>query len=236
MPATARGQIFVTNDFGRIGEYTTSGATINALLVTGLNLSPGIAVSGSNLFVVSGGNRVVGTVGEYTTSGAIVNASLVSGLVNPECIALSGSNMFVVSGGNRVGEFTTLGATVNASLITAGSTFDQWRGVAVYGDKLFVTDFRQGTVGEYTTSGATVNASLITGLASPADIKVFGGNLFVTDYGSASIGEYTMSGATVNASLISDGGPRGIAIVPEPSSLVLAALGFIGLAWRLRRR
>ncbi len=38
---------------GTIGEYTTSGATINSNLITGVNLPVGIAASGSNLFVGS---------------------------------------------------------------------------------------------------------------------------------------------------------------------------------------
>jgi DNA-binding beta-propeller fold protein YncE len=83
--------IFVTNQGqgnGTIGEYTTSGATVNASLVTGLSNSYGIAVSGSDLFVtnVTGANS--GTVGEYTTSGATVNASLISGLNEPVGIAI----------------------------------------------------------------------------------------------------------------------------------------------------
>jgi hypothetical protein len=42
---TARAQIFVTNlDPGTIGEYTTSGATVNAMLVSGLDDPSGIAV------------------------------------------------------------------------------------------------------------------------------------------------------------------------------------------------
>jgi len=35
--------LFVTSS-GRIGEYTTSGATVNASLITGLNSPTGIAV------------------------------------------------------------------------------------------------------------------------------------------------------------------------------------------------
>ena len=45
----------------------------------------GIAVDGSDLFVVNNGN---GTIGEYTTSGAVVNASLISGLNDPMGIAI----------------------------------------------------------------------------------------------------------------------------------------------------
>jgi hypothetical protein len=45
MPATARGQIYVTNyTVGTIGEYTTSGATVNAALVSGLLVPYGITV------------------------------------------------------------------------------------------------------------------------------------------------------------------------------------------------
>jgi hypothetical protein len=57
----------------RIGEYTTSGATVNASLVSFYNaptLGHGIAVSGSNLFVTNDGTN---TIGEYTTAGATVN-------------------------------------------------------------------------------------------------------------------------------------------------------------------
>jgi len=42
--STAHAQIFVSDFNDRIGEYTTSGATVNAALVTGLNDPQGIAV------------------------------------------------------------------------------------------------------------------------------------------------------------------------------------------------
>jgi len=85
MPATGRGDtIFEVNAAfapdGTIGEYTTSGVTVNPALITGLSNPQGIVVSGSNLFVVNFG---YGTIGEYTTSGATVNASLVMGLNDP---------------------------------------------------------------------------------------------------------------------------------------------------------
>jgi hypothetical protein len=86
-------QVFVTNAGNNtIGEYTTSGSTVNASLISGLNAPGIIAVSGSNLFVVNTG---AGTIGEYTTSGSTVNASLISGLSEPNGIAVSGSDLFV---------------------------------------------------------------------------------------------------------------------------------------------
>src|SRR6266404_2908203 len=74
------GQIYVTNYngssnfMGPVGEYdSTTGATINATLVSGLSQSQGIAVSGVNLFVTDAGdgNPGHGTIREYNaTTGA----------------------------------------------------------------------------------------------------------------------------------------------------------------------
>jgi hypothetical protein len=84
--AVSGSDLFVANYSGNtIGEYTTSGATVNASLVSGLNGPWGIAVSGSDLFVTSASD---GTIGEYTTSGATVNAALISGLNDPFGIAV----------------------------------------------------------------------------------------------------------------------------------------------------
>jgi DNA-binding beta-propeller fold protein YncE len=79
--------LFVTSNIplGTVGEYTTSGATVNASLISGLNEPVGIAVDGSDLFVT---NLGTGTISEYTTSGATVNASLISGLNIPTGIAI----------------------------------------------------------------------------------------------------------------------------------------------------
>jgi len=213
-PATARGQIFVT-DFadGTIGEYNLDGTTVNPSLVSGLNEPAAIAVSGSDLFVANYG-RGNGTIGEYTTSGAAVNTDLVSGLSYPTGIAVSGSNLFVVSG-DTVGEYTTAGATVNASLVPA---FYSASGLAVSGSDLFVTYYDYpysgypGAIREFTTSGATVNTFPVSG-SDVAGIVVSGSDLFVAFDGSGTIGEYTTSGDTVNASLVSGlGYPNGIAV------------------------
>jgi hypothetical protein len=62
---------------GLVGEYdATTGAPINANLVTGLSFPHDLAVSGNTLFVTDG----IGTVGAYNaTTGAPINANLVTG-------------------------------------------------------------------------------------------------------------------------------------------------------------
>jgi len=85
--AVSGSDLFVTNFYDvTVGEYTTSGATVNASLVSGLSYPYAIAVSGPDLFVTS---ATLGTIGEYTTSGVTVNASLVSGLDRPSGIAVA---------------------------------------------------------------------------------------------------------------------------------------------------
>src|SRR5580704_9505840 len=101
-------EILVTNNAGTVGAYTTSGATVNASLISGLNLPHWVAVSGSDVFVTSEGS---GTLGEYTTSGGTVNASLITGLNVPVGIGVSGSDLFVANNaGNTISEYTTSGS------------------------------------------------------------------------------------------------------------------------------
>ena len=116
--AVAGGNIFVGNGTS-IGEYTTSGATVNANLITGLPGTPrGLAVVGNDLFVLT----TPGTIGEYTTSGATVNPSIISlSSFNsaPIGLAVFGNDMFVgdlVHG--TIGEYTTSGSIVNNVLIS----------------------------------------------------------------------------------------------------------------------
>jgi len=110
---------------GKISEYTTSGATVNANLVTGLNGADGITVAGSDLFVV---NSYDGEISEFTTAGATVDRSFITGVGDPDDIVASGSDLYVMNYGtfsepaNGVGEFTTAGGTVNSNLIPFPTT------------------------------------------------------------------------------------------------------------------
>lgn len=228
--AASGGNLFFVNgkaNVGTIGEYSTSGATVNAALIVGFKSPRGIAASGSNLFVADTDSF---TIGEYTTSGATVNPSLITGVYSQH-IAVFGSNLFVSDDNvNTVSEYTTAGATVNAALI-AGLNLPE--SIAVSGSNLFVANLGDefepgsGSIGEDNAiTGATVDLSLITGLDGPFGIAVSGSHLFVAnngtvtngtyDPGSGSIGEYTTSGATVNAALITRlNNPHDITVVPE---------------------
>ena len=109
--AVSGSNLFVANyqhGNGTIGEYTTSGGTVNASLVSGLSWSEWHC----RVWIEPVCRELhTGTIGEYTTSGAVVNASLISGLSQPMGIAVSGSNLFVANYGNgTIGEYTTSGA------------------------------------------------------------------------------------------------------------------------------
>jgi hypothetical protein len=218
IPATAHGassEIFVTNyGSNTIGEYTTSGATVNASLIS-VTSPEAIAVSGSDLFFVSGD-----AVHEYTTSGTAVTSFNIGGTVADQGgIVISGSNLFAANTGDaKISEYTTAGATVNASLVS-DSHMSTSPGLALSGSDLFVA---QGTtIGEYTTSGATVNAALISGLDDATGIAVSGSDLFVENHNGV-IGEYTTSGAVVNATLITLTNPGGPSIGPDPTAIAVS--------------
>ena len=77
------GNVLYTTDIGTntVGEYNvTTGATINASFITGLDGPRGLSISGNNLYV---SNSYDNTVGVYdATTGAAVNASLISSGLN----------------------------------------------------------------------------------------------------------------------------------------------------------
>ena len=75
--AVSGDDFFVLQGDGTIGEYTLSGQTVDAALVTGLKDPSALAISGNDLFIAS---RNLGTISEYTTSGEMVDPALVTGL------------------------------------------------------------------------------------------------------------------------------------------------------------
>jgi uncharacterized delta-60 repeat protein len=129
---------------GTIAQYTTSGALVNANLVSGLMDPGGISVSGTNLYVVNEvndmNNRGLFPVGEYdTTTGQPINSSFLTGLNSPTGTAESGGDLFVGDlNDGTIGTFNAAsGAAVSDPLVEGLLTP---LGIAVSGSDVFVTN------------------------------------------------------------------------------------------------
>ncbi len=156
---------------------------MNSSFIFGLSFPFGLAVSGSNLFVV---NAVAGTIGEYNAStGTAINASLVSGLNFPNGLAVSGSDLFVANfNAGAVGEYSAVtGTAISASLISGQlGPYD----AAVSGSDLFFTNVGSNTIGEYNLSSG-VDSSFISGLDQPAFLTVANSGSAVPEPASLSL-------------------------------------------------
>jgi hypothetical protein len=118
----SRDKLFVANAGfgGDISLYTTSGALVNAHVVSGFGFLTSIAISGNKLFAVDFGSEPgTGTIGEYTLLGMPVDPALISGLTFPTDIAVAGNDLFVVSSSTgTIGKYTISGGTVDPALIS----------------------------------------------------------------------------------------------------------------------
>jgi hypothetical protein len=239
---------------GTVSEYTTSGQTVNASLISlppsNLSSIDSMTMSGSNLFLTT-----QNVVAEYTKSGALVNSSLISGLNNAGQITASGSNLYILSQtpytiSGTISEYTTSGKFVNSFLIPRTDLTESF---AVSGSDVFLNSEglgpdAPGTVSEYTTSGATVNASLITGLSGGGSIAVSGNDLFVSTgvNGVWNIDEYSKSGDFQNVTLdqglylpgpiLVQNNPFAPIPLPPAAWSALGTIGLIGLVGSLRAR
>ena len=155
----AAAEVYVTNaGSGKVGEYTTSGATVNASLISGVGHPTGVALEGSDLYVANAEN---GTVGEYTTSGATVNAELIKGLHHPDRGGPRGLRPLRRQRRKRHGRGVHHERRHRQRGTHQRPAHPGRGGARRLGP---LRTYPSGTVGEYTTSGATVNASLIVTL------------------------------------------------------------------------
>jgi sugar lactone lactonase YvrE len=107
---------------GTVGEYTITGATVNANLISsGINYPLSIALDGlGDMFIADiDGNAVR----EYTTSGTPINSTFISTVWNPGGVAFdSAGNLFVTSdaglASDGIGEYSPSGQAIDASFIT----------------------------------------------------------------------------------------------------------------------
>jgi hypothetical protein len=220
MPSRAHAQIYVSElSTNTVGEYdATTGAPINANLITGVIQPEGLLVSGNTLFVSSGISNG-GYVGTYNaTTGAPINPQFItSGVNDPGGLALLGNTLFVTNNGIWISTYdATTGFPINNPFIQ-GLTNPY--GLLLSGNNLYVSqDFgATNSVGEYNASnGAPINAQLIVTNPNGAyQVALSGNNLFVAGYQQRTVGEYdATTGAVINANFIT--GllfPLGVAVV-----------------------
>ena len=236
-----------SSPYDNISEFGLDGSVISYPLMSGPGntrlgapLENGLAISGGDMFVVYQATPP-GTIhiGEYGLDGSTINSELITFQgAGPHNIAISGNDLFMTTG-NNIAEFSVLnGALITGALLGAGANLNLASGLAISGNDMFVSSYDGGTVGEFGLDGSIINASLLSGLSHPGGLAVSGSGLYVLDDSGQNIGEYGLDGSTINASLINgqfDGNMTEIAVVPEPSSVALAALGISSCVWFRRR-
>jgi sugar lactone lactonase YvrE len=194
----------------------------------GLASSPGLAVAPDGTLYVSNStypsSTLTGTIASFASAGA---TGTFAGNV-----ALQGA------GANLPADAGLSGPT---GLLLGGST--SLYSASVMNGRIYRTDLATNTTTAF--GGLLLDG---VGLGSPATLaRLTGGDLIVGDSAGAGLlwrisadGNTTSvffdPTAPANTSGIDFGAIGGIAVVPEPSAVVLAAIGGAGLGWRFRPR
>ena len=116
-------------------------------------------------------------------------------------LAVEGHTLFVSIRHDKVDAYDIITEAFKPGFITG---LKGPRGLAVFGETLFVADFLAGEVGAYNaTTGAAINPSFITSLEAPLGLAVLDNTLFVTNHDSGTVGAYdATTGAAINVNLI----------------------------------
>jgi hypothetical protein len=158
--------------FGVVSEYATSGALVNASLISGIEAPGGLTVAGGNIYVTNLGDESIagsGSISKFTLAGATVNSNFVTGLDQPIGLTLSGGNIFVANSSTGIiGSYSaTDGAVVNASLITG---LDHPWAMTSAADTIYFSDTGTGKIGSFNVTTSTLNTNLVSGLSGPTGL------------------------------------------------------------------
>ena len=241
--AVAGDRIFtIDGSTGTIGEYTTSGQTVNASLITGIFRPSGIAVSGGVIYVTSG-DTVGAKIETYSISDQLLNPALVTGLNIPTDMAVDGTSLFVMNNGNgTVGDYTTAGATVNARFV--GGIGPSGYGLSVANGIVYFTGALQNLGGTYVAAfdetGASRSAFPITTEQIANPVGALGSDIFIAPTNGTVASYNGLTGRLENANLFTlpagYAGITSIVAVPEPATwLLLSGGGAFFLAGRRSR-
>jgi PEP-CTERM motif len=143
----------------------TTGASINANLVSGLNAAFAMLVSGSSLYVGEIGGSNISQWNAAT--GQVINSSFITGFA-PFGLASSGTRLFASNlNASTVGVFDlATGSVIDANFITGVPTP---KGLAVSGSTLYVASCDTGSyIGTYNVNtGAAINSQYMLINAAP---------------------------------------------------------------------
>jgi hypothetical protein len=118
------------------------------------------------------------------------------------------AQIYVSSLSYGVGVYNFDGSPINRALIDSFTT-----GIAIAGQRLFVSDFLNDRVSEYSLDGTMINESFIE-IRKPTGIAVSGSEIYVANFDEGIIGKYSLDGSPIDPFLIEG--------LKNPSSLAVS--------------
>jgi sugar lactone lactonase YvrE len=236
-PARA-GNLFVANQGGNtIREFSPGGANLGTFAATGLLGPTALAFDTSGNLYAS--NIAGNTIREFSPTGVDLGNFATTGLNMPRGLAFDTSgNLYVGNlGDNTIRKFSPTGVDLGFFTTTGVA------GVALIAfdtsDNLYVTNMAINAIRKFSPTGVDLGDFATTGLNQPAGLAFdASGNLYVANRADNTIREFSPTGVDLGyfatTRMVN---PVGLAFapVPEPPTLLLLAIGTLGMmggAWR----
>lgn len=220
-PISSRGQdLYVTNYYGNtVSAFNAQTAQgVPGFTPPGSLRNPsGIAISGSDLYVIGSGNSGGGVIREYDLNTGAQNTDFTSptNLNEAEGLAASGNALYVANYTN--GTVTAYSASDGSALpgfTDPSINGSEPAGIAVSGTDLFVAGYGSRTIYEYNAlTGHLINSETLS--FAPYGLAVSGTDLFVSNYNGGTIDKYdTLDLAAIPYNAPTGlNGPAGLAIL-----------------------